>query len=282
MAVDWLKQVIDNKGLKDPDVITLDGGQTVPIGDVRNLTKAQLKTLSDREANLVTQEAALKKNLETLQLAQAETAKLFTDLQNQRQQTPPNNNNNNNNQPDPFDALEKDPILGPLAKASRQQSAALEELKTKALQPIVQAQRDMANAYVRDRIEDLYERIVPDAKKSTISLDSILKVANDNGLKTATGIPDIRRAYQAISTKPIAAEDLEAQLKAAREEGRREAADAARLRVPRPGIGAVSGRPESAFKPTKLNSVSDALTEAINAAAKDADIWANIDNGQVQ
>ncbi len=280
MAVDWLKQVIDNKDLKDTDVITLAGGQTVPIGDVRNLTKAQLKTLSDREANLVTQEAALKKNLETLQLAQAETAKLFTDLQNQRQQAPPNNNNNN--QPDPFDALEKDPILGPLAKAYRQQSAAMEELKTKALQPIVQAQRDMANAYVRDRIEDLYERIVPDAKKSTISLDSILKVANDNGLKTATGIPDIRRAYQAISTKPIAAEDLEKQLAAAREEGRKEAAEANRLRVPRPGIGAVSGRPESAFKPTKLGSVSDALTEAINAAAKDADIWANIDNGQVQ
>src|SRR5258708_487363 len=156
MAVDWLKQVIDNKGLKDPDVITLDGGQTVPIGDVRNLTKAQLKTLSHREANLVTQEAALKKNLETLQLAQAETAKLFTDLQNQRQQTPPNNNNNNNNQPDPFDALEKDPILGPLAKASRQQSAALEELKTKALKPIVQAQRDMTTAYVRNRIENPY------------------------------------------------------------------------------------------------------------------------------
>src|SRR5258708_5301903 len=280
MAVDWLKQVIDNKDLKDTDVITLAGGQTVPIGDVRNLTKAQLKTLSDREANLVTQEAALKKNLETLQLAQAETAKLFTDLQNERQQTTPNNNNNN--QPDPFDALEKDPSLGPLAKASRQQSAALEEIKTKALQPIVQAQRDMANAYVRDRIEDLYERIVPDAKKSTISLDSILKVANDNGLKTATGIPDIRRAYQAISTKPIAAEDLEAQLKAAREEGRREAADAARLRVPRPGIGAVSGRPESAFKPTTLNSVCDALTETLNAEAKDADIWSNFNNRQAQ
>src|SRR5258708_39943194 len=176
MAVDWLKQVIDNKDLKDTDVITLAGGQTVPIGDVRNLTKAQLKTLSDREANLVTQEAALKKNLETLQLAQAETAKLFTDLQNQRPQTPPNNNNNNNNQPDPFDALEKDHIIGPLAKASRQQSAALDVLKTKALQPIVQAQRDMANPYVRPRINHLIYTIIPDAKKSTITIDTILKV----------------------------------------------------------------------------------------------------------
>ena len=43
MAVDWIKQVIENAELKDDMVVTLAGGQTVPIGDIRSLTKAQQK-----------------------------------------------------------------------------------------------------------------------------------------------------------------------------------------------------------------------------------------------
>jgi hypothetical protein len=281
MAVDWLKQVIDNMELKDDAVVTLAGGQTVPLGDIRSLTKAQQKLLTDREATVAAREAELRKNLETLQAAQAETAKLFTDLQNQR-----------TNQPDPtkvitvdpLDQLERDPILGPIVKSLKQQQSSYEDLKVKALAPIVKAQQDMASAYVQDRIEDLYDRVVPEAKKATITLDHILKVANDNNLKTRTGIPDIRRAYQHISTKPMTQEDIDAQLKAAREEGRKEAIEAARLRVPRPGIGATGGRPESSFKPVinDNTTVGGALDEALRAAAKDADIWANIDTSIVQ
>lgn len=276
MAIaNWLKDVIDNPEYKDDMVISLAGGQTVPLGDIRNLTKANQKLLADREANVMAQEAQLKKNLETLQLAQAETAKLYTDLQNQKvtKKADPVD--------DPFESMERDPILGPLAKAIRQQSAAMEEFKTKALQPLVKAQQDMAAAYVSNRIEDLYDQVVPAAKKEKLTLEAVLKVANDNKYTDRYGVPDIRRAYQHISTKPITQDDLDAQLKAAEEKGRKEATDAARLRVPRPGIGSVSGRPESAFKPTKLTSVGDALGEALAAAAKDADIWANVD-GQVQ
>lgn len=284
MAIDWLKQVIDNKELKDDMVITLAGGQTVPLGDIRNLTKSQQSLLATRESNVAAKELELRKNLETLQLAQAETAKLFTELQSQKGSKGNNNNNenNNNNVVNPFEALERDPILGPLAKAYREQSAAMEDIKTKALAPIVKAQQDMAKVYVQDRIEDLYERTVPDAKKDKITLDSILKHANDNKLYTSSGIPDIRKAYREITTKPITQEDLDAQLKAAREEGIKSANDAARLRVPRPGIGQSGGRPESSFKPTKLTTVSDALGEALAAAAKDADIWANVDSSVIQ
>jgi|SRR6267142_787921 len=278
MATDWLKEVINNAELKDDMVVTLAGGKTVPLGDIRNLTKANQKLLSDREANVASQEATLKKNIETLQLAQAETARLFTELQEKKVAS---KGNDDGQKDDPFEALERDPVLGPLAKAYRNQQASLEEIKLKALAPIIKAQQDMAAAYVQDRIEDLYDRIVPSAKRDTITLDSILKVANDNSYRTRTGIPDVRKAYQHISTKPMTQEDIDAQLKAAREEGRKEATDAARLRVPKPGIGSIGGRPESSWKPSKLTSVSDALTEAMSAAAKDADIWAAVD-GLVQ
>lgn len=278
--MDWLKEVIDNKDLKDDVVVTLAGGQTVPLGDIRSMTKGNQKLLADRENNLLAQEAQLKKNLETLQLAQAETAKLFTELQTQRTKQP----ERVDDKPDPLAAMESDVILGPLARSIRQQMSAMDELKTKALAPIVKAQQDMAAAYVQDRIEDLYERVVPDAKKSVISLDNLLKFSTDNNLRTRTGIPDIRKAYQQMSTQPITQEDLAKQLADAREAGRKEAADAARLRVPRPGIGATGGRPESAFKPNiqPNTTVASALDEAIRKAAGDPDIWAGIDNGQIQ
>lgn len=275
MAVDWIKEVIDNKDLKDDFVVTLAGGKTVQIGDIRNMTKANQKALADREANLAAQELKLKKDLETLQLAQAETAKLFTELTNNKN----DRHDKSDDKPDPLASLENDPILGPIARTVRQQNAAMEELRTKALSPLTKAIKDMAETYVTDRIEMDYDRVVPDAKKATISLESILKVANDNGLKTRSGIPDLRRAYQHMSTKPMTQEDIDAQLKAAREEGRKEAEEKARLRVPRPGIGSTGGRPESEFKPTigANTTVSSALEEAIAKAAQDADIWAAVD-----
>jgi hypothetical protein len=281
MAVDWLKEVIDNKDVADNMVVTLAGGKTVTVGEVRSLTKASQKALSEREGNLAAKEAKLQKDLETLQLAQAETAKLFTELQSHKNDR---SNDRVDDKPDPLLAMENDPILGPLAKDNRALRAALDELKTKGMAPIAKAIQDMATSYVNDRIEMDYDRIVPDAKKSAISLESILKVANDNGLKTRTGIPDLRRAYNHMTTKPMTQEDIDAQLKAAREEGRKEAADAARLRVPRPGIGSAGGRPESEFKPTisANTTVASALEEAISRAAKDADIWAAVDNGVVQ
>lgn len=276
MAVDWIKEVIDNKSIADNAVVTLAGGQTVQVGDIRNLTKAQQKSLSDREANLVAQEAKLKKDLETLQLAQAETARLFTELQNHKGDK---TEGKTDGQPDPLAAMENDPILGPIARTIKQQNQAMEQLRTQALTPLTKAIKDMAETYVTDRIEMDYDRIVPDAKKSTISLEAILKVANDNSLKTKSGIPDLRRAYNHMTTKPMTQEDIDAQIKAAREEGRKEAEDKARLRVPRPGIGSTGGRPESEFKPTisANTTVSSALEEAISRAAKDADIWGAVD-----
>lgn len=273
--MDWLKEVIDNKDLKDDYVVTLAGGKTVQIGEIRSLTKASQKSLADREANLAASQAKLQQDIETLHLAQAETAKLFTELQNNKS----DRHDKTDDKPDPLAAMENDPILGPIARTVRQQNAAMEELRTKALSPLTKAIKDMAETYVTDRIEMDYDRIVPEAKRSTISLEAILKVANDNGLKTRSGIPDLRRAYQQMSTKPMSQEDIDKQLADARAAGRKEAEEAARLRVPRPGIGSTGGRPESEFKPTigANTTVASALEEAISRAAKDADIWAAVD-----
>lgn len=279
MSVDWLKQVIDNKDLKDDMVVTLAGGQTVPLGDIRSLTKAQQKLLSDKEANLAAREADLRKNLDTLQAAQAETARLYTELANQKKEPAEKVATK-----DPLEDLEHDPILGPLAKAQRAQQAAFDEFKKSSLEPVIKAQQDMAKAYVTHRISDMYRLTVPADKRSTVTLESLLKVANDNNLKDAYGIPDVERAYLAVSTKPITEADLARQIAEAKEAGRKEAMDAARLRVPRPGIGAVSGRPESSFKPTinDATTVSGALSEALAAAAKDSDIWKNVDDSLIQ
>jgi hypothetical protein len=281
MAVDWLKQVIDNKDLKDDMVVTLAGGQSIPLGDIRSLTKAQQKLLSDKEANLVAREADLRKNLDTLQAAQAETAKLYADLQNQRGTV---DDKSHSPAKDALETLESDAILGPIAKAIRSQQAAIDKFNKESIEPVIKAQQDMAKAYVTHRISDMYRLTVPADKRSTVTLESLLKVANDNGLKDAYGIPDVERAYLAVSTKPITEADLAKQLAEAKEAGRKEAMDQARLRVPRPGIGAVSGRPESSFRPTigENTTVSGALSEALAAAAKDSDIWKNVDDSLIQ
>lgn len=281
MAVDWLKQVIDNKDLKDDMVVTLAGGQTVPLGEIRSLTKANQKLLSDKEANLAARESDLRKNLETLQAAQAETAKLYTELQSQRSK---GEDNNKGKDVDPLEPLEHDPILGPLAKSIRAQQSAFDTFRKESIEPIIKAQQDMAKAYVTHRISDTYRLVVPADKRATITLESLLKTANDNKIVDAYGIPDLERAYLSVTTKPITQADLDKQIADAKEAGRKEAMEAARLRVPRPGIGAVSGRPESSFKPVinDATTVSSALSDALAAAAKDADIWANVDTSLIQ
>ena len=104
----------------------------------------------------------------------------------------------------------------------------------------------MAQAYVDDRVADIYERIVPAAKRTEITLDALVADAQSQRLFTRSGIPDIAKVYQNRTTQPLSADDLAAKLKEAREAGAKEALEAARadntIRTPRPGFSPTGSR----------------------------------------
>lgn len=281
-AKDTLKLIMDDKTkFADNLVVTLASGETVSLGDLRGLTADQQSAIASRETKIATAQAELTRNMETLHLAQAETARLFAEVSAAKDAG--GKGGDKGNEPDPLEALERDPVIGPIAKTIRQQQALIDSLTNKQIKPIAEAMSRMAQAYVDDRVADVYDRSVPEAARATTSLEAVLKHATDNKLFTRSGVPDIRKAYLEMSTKPMTQADIDKQLADAREAGRKEATDAARVRIPRPGLS-ITGSPSNAadqpFKPKNLSSVSGALEEAIAAAAKDASIWAAVDNVQ--
>lgn len=275
-AKDVLKQILSDKGkFADNLVVTLASGETIALGDLRGLTSEQQDAISARETAVATAQTNLQRDLETLRLAQAETARLYAEVSNGGVSN--RDDDRRRDAPDPLETLERDPILGPLAKSVRQQQAVLADLSAKQIRPIAEAVAKMAKAFVDDRTADLYDRAVPDDKKGTFTFEAVLRHAADNKLLTTTGIPDIRRAFRDMTTKPMTQADIDSQIAAAEERGRKTAEEAARVRVPRPGLH-VTGTPEAGgFKPKHTATVSGALEEAIAAAAKDASIWAQVD-----
>jgi len=279
-AQDTLKAVIAD-AIKFPDnfVVTLADGTTLTLGDLRGFTKTEQSAIAKREKAITDAQQDLQDKLQTLSLAQQETARMYADLQEQQDKlkgAPAKPDD------DPLASKENDPILGDIVKSIRRQQAAMVELNDKVLKPIAESVRAMAKAYVTDTLSATYERIIPADKQTDFPLEKLLKHANDGNYRTATGIPDIRKSFLEMTTKPITQADLEKQLKDAEAKGRKDATEEARLRVPRPGLTAgPRAAGDQPFKPKATTSVSAALDEAFEAAAKDASIWAPVD-AQVQ
>jgi len=274
-----LKDILADKSIKDDVVFTLASGQTTTIGELRALSAENQSALSKRETDLAAKEKAFQEQLKNLQLAQAETARLYKEVMEGKAK---GGDEGRNNQPeDPFKGLnESDPVIGPLIKAHRSQQAAFEKLQRDVLAPLVNSQAQMARSYLEDRLEQMYMDLVPEAKRTEITYDGLLKAANDNKYVTRGGIPDLRRAYRDLTTKPMTQADIDAAVKAAEERGREAGRKEAAPRLPRPSANTGSVRLESpdGFRPKALTSVSAALDEALAAAAKDDSIWKSVDN----
>lgn len=275
-----LKDILaDSRQFPDSVVFTLANGTTVPLGDLRSMSAGDQKELNKREEGLKERQRKFDEDLAALQLAQQETARLYADVTTRQEAIRRGGTGDDGRppEPDPLEALERDPALKPLAKVIRAQQQRIEDLSEKNMKPIANAIKQMAEAYVNDRTADIYERVVPAGQRGDFTFDKLLKHANDNKMTTRTGIPDIAGAFVALTTKPMSAADIEAQLVAAREEGRQAEREAAALRVPRPGVGAT--RQVGPVGANGSPQVFKTLDEAFSAAAKDVDIWKNMDQG---
>jgi len=295
-----LKDILaDSKSYPDALVFDMGGGTKVTLGELRGLTAAQQKALSDKEAEYAAANAGVAAKEAELKKAQVNTANLYTTvtqavaaLQSGKLDDPavkqvfgdklPNlgsNSNNNNNNNDPWatvSKLEQDSLLGPMVTVVK---ALAEQVKAAQAQAaaVVNTQKEMATSYLNETLLDRYDKLVPADKQDKITLESLIQTAVRNGYRTPSNMPDIRRALRDAT----AAEDAaarEAQIRAdERAKIEKEMAAAGRGRdIALPGGGGGVTRFGLDSKTVGKGSFSS-LDEAFKAAENDSEIWASVD-----
>jgi hypothetical protein len=171
-------------------------------------------------------------------------------------------------------------VLGPYVKALKTQAATIQDLREKAITPLTNTLSQMAKSYLEDRLEQMYLETVPEAKRAEISYESLLQAANTNKYQTRGGVPDLRRAYRDLTTKPMTQAEIDAAVLAAEKRGEEKgrAAASPRMAPPSGGMGRPQMQSPEGFRPKTTTSVSAALDEALAAAVKDDSIWKSVDN----
>lgn len=288
-----LKQIIKDKDTySDNLVITLAGGEQTTLAELRALDADERKQLLKEQADFKKDQDQLKADIEVLKSAQANVAGMYSKLVDSgvvdaggnvlvnRKGAEPMND-------DPFAALsayESDAVLGPIAKALKRLDTQLGEINEKG-KVLNSNQHEMAKAYVQDRLEDMYGSIAN--RKADVTIEQLVKVASDQGFRTRTGLPDIRKAYSHVTsadTEAARVADIEKQARAKvlKELGVTEdivqAQGGKAIRVASPSTGGIGG--------TGINvpnqSSYKTLDEAMSAASKDEAIWAAVPSGLPQ
>ena|ERR1700733_14625972 len=262
----------DSKQFGDNMVITLANGQAYNLGMLRTLTTEQQNALSTKEAALVAKEAELTKKFDELKAAQATTAQTYADAQKQLDEikslraTP----GATGSQPDPLSALENDNILGPFVKYTKALESQVKAAEKKS-EDITKALQAMSQSYLNDRLTDTYARVVPQDKRDKITVEALITQGLQKGYKTLGGYVDIERAYADIA----APDNLEAAKKAADEAGYKRAMEEMQSKgiIIQAPTGGPTGQVGVPFASTREASPFKSLDEAINAAAKDVNIW---------
>jgi len=291
-----LKEVLADKvGYQDNLAWTLGNGVTVTLGQLRGLGAEDQAAITKREKDIEASQAKIAASEAELKKAQLNTANLYTMLNTAQEAikagryddpslkqlfgASPVPGGGNTTANDPFAALarlEQDTLLGPMVnviklvreEALKAQAAVAENVKT---------QTAMATNYLNGVLEDRYDRVVPADKQEKFPLATLIQNAVSNRLFTSDSVPDIKRAYKvATSGDDAAAREAtiraEERAKVLAEVGGR-GPDGNQIFVPQPqnfGLD-VHNRTGAAAKPFT------SLDAAFDAAAKDPDIWKNVD-----
>lgn len=293
-----LKEVLADK-TKYPDnlVWNLEGGTAVTLAQLRGLSDESQSAITKREAELVKSQQAIDAKDAEIKKAQLNTANLYTALQTAKEaiangkfdtlpaevkalfgNSVPTGSNNNSN--DPFAVLsnlERDSLLGPLVTVIKSVKADAVKAQAEAAN-VINIQKQMAEAYLNDRLEETYDRIVPANKQDSLTLEKLIQHSVSNKYFTRSNIPDIRKAMKDLTAADTAAEREAAIRKEERDKVMAEMNGRSpdgnnQIFVPQPqnfGLD-VHNRSGAAPKPFKT------LDEAFAAAANDKDIWANVD-----
>lgn len=292
-----------------PDNLVWNMGNNVSVtlGQLRSLSAAEQKRITDRDADLTKRQTELETESAKLKKAQTDTANVYVTLNTAVEAMKAGRYNdpvlvqlfgnmapnlpglgNNQNADDPFRALaalEQDNVLGPVVKVIK---AVREEAQKaqKAVADNIEVQKKMATSYINGTLEDRYDRIVPADKQDKITLESLIRSAVAAQQFTSDNVPNIKWAYkQATAGDDAAAREvairaderkkLEAELAARGQGGGTGTGD---IFVPQPQSFGLDVHNRSGAAPKPFAS----LDEAFKAAAADKDIWAQVDGAKVQ
>lgn len=288
----------DKASFPDNLVWNVGNGTAVTLGELRTLSTSQQTELSKKEEAIAAREAAMNSSKSELEKAQLNTANLYTSLQQAivavregkfdslppevkslfGNTPPPNGNGNGNNNNDPFAALsrlEQDTLMGPIVqviKATRDEARKAQE----AVEANKKIQEAMARNYVNGVLEDRYDRLVPVEKQEKLPLSTLIQAAVKANQFNSDSTPNIKWALKELTAGETAAE-REAKIRADErkkyEEELASKGGGAGIHVPPPTSFGLDVHNRSGAAPKPFAN----LDEAFAAAAKDKDIWSQVD-----
>lgn len=293
-----LKEILaDKAAFADNVVWNLGNGSAVTLGELRELSTRQQTELSKKEEAIATAQASLNSSKTELEKAQLNTASLYTNLQlavkavqeGKFDSLPPEvkslfgnvapSGGNNNHGNDPFadlSRLENDTLLGPVVqalKASREEARKAQQ----AADATTEVQKKMATNYINGVLEDRYDRLVPLEKQEKLPLNTLIQTAVRANQYSNDSTPNIKWALRELTSGDTAAEREAAiradERKKAKEEMSANGGGGNGIHVPPPTTFGLDVHNRSGAAPKAYAS----LNEAFEAAAKDKDIWSQVD-----
>lgn len=257
-----LSQILDDeKTFADAIEITVNG-EKHSLGDLRALSRAKQKDLSDKIA------ATEHKRAEVLELAE-QAATLKSNLEQQLADAGKRGNPSNSDLDDPF--------FAPVKKAFDGRDSEIKELKG-TLEKLNNAANQMAKIWAEDRWQGQYEksktRLKGDKAKEW-TYEKVRDFAGTNKILDSYGLPNIEKAIQQL-TQEDERQDIE---QAAYERGLKEGQVKGRMNVmPRP-TSASGGKP-----PAEKSAVAERGLEGLgDDVAEDKDLMRMLsDLGAVQ
>src|SRR6185437_10766430 len=245
------------------DKTKFDDTVEIPLADGGKITFGEMRAL---HAESVAEQHKAQQKQQELDTLASEVTRVYGSLQERLAAAPaaaPAGSGTTT--ADDYSRYENDEILGPLFKkltAAEKKVAALETDRITKLEQALQfGTRRLLNRELRQEFDAIPDRF------ADVDLKTVIEYAGKNRVLDEDGVPDVRRAYNDMTSQ----RQVEAREKAAYERGLQEArAQGAAGMTPRPNSGAVGAVPGS--------KSYGSLEEAFDAIHGDQDLMNRLDS----
>lgn len=222
----------DTKNFPDDLEIPIGNGGMWTMGALRAYNQA---TEGSIQAELEKGRKELEAERRKIDAASQSVAKLYVEVEKQRGELDaraqelarsPKGGAKSSYNDDPLEeVLANDPVYARLSKTIAAYDQKLADLNKKlddGFGKVSNTLNEVGSTYLQERYEKDYDAILAKedaARPKDLSLESLYKYANDNGIKKRNGIIDLNRAYDQL-TQPAR---MKLEVEKAREQGRAEA-----------------------------------------------------------
>lgn len=260
----------DTKKFPDSYVIKLDNDAEIDLGTLRAFDASRG---GEVQADLSRQQKALEAERKKLEQSATQVAQLYVNLEDKAQKlaaTP----SASAATADPLADYEADPNWAPVIKAIRTQQSHVDAITTKfddTVKKLVDSIGKMGLTYVNDRGRSQFNEIVARKDPYTpkdLSYDALYKFAIDNRKLDASGMPDLHKAYDDMTSQARFDHAVKEAEKRGAESKEREIRESAML--PSPGAG--GRQPVAGAEVVNVKNIDDAFKQA----AGDKSLWRTI------